>query len=158
MKTFRSSLWISLSATAYFLITPPVAKADQPATPTLISVSPASGAQGASVPVTLTGANFDATALVMVDQWQIRLSNVSVISSTQITATLYITALDALEAAHVTVITMGGTSNAVLFTVTYPPPTLQSVVTGGRPDRGSVGNMLILCGQYLTDSATLTFQ
>jgi hypothetical protein len=78
MKTFRSSLWISLSATAYFLIAPP-AKADEPATPTLIFVSPASCAFDAVVPVVLTGANFAPGAAVTSDDGGVQLSNVTVL-------------------------------------------------------------------------------
>jgi IPT/TIG domain len=109
MKTCRCSCWIPLSLTACFLIASSPAKANPPSAPTLVSVSPATGAQGASVAVTLTGADFEAGATVAVDDPQINVAGVTVVNSTQINATLNITVLDTLEAGQV------GDSNRSLF-------------------------------------------
>ncbi|HMD69819.1 MAG TPA: IPT/TIG domain-containing protein [Bryobacteraceae bacterium] len=95
--------------------------------PTLTSVSPASGVQGASVPVTLSGANFVAGATVAVSNSGITVGSVTVVSATQITATLTIAAKAATGAANVTVTTSGGTSSAAVFTVKPPAPVLTSV-------------------------------
>jgi hypothetical protein len=142
MKTFRSSLWISLSATAYFLITPPVAKADEPATPTLISVSPSGGAFGVAVPVILTGANFAPGATVTADDQGVQLSNVTVVSSTQISLTM--TAWAAIhEAIHLTVTSGGATSNPGLFTVSFPPPTLGFALRPASASPGSSGTLIV---------------
>ncbi len=88
-----------------------------PPPPTLSSISPASGVQGTSVPVTLTGTNFVSGATVAVSNTGVPVSRVTVVSATQITATFTISPTAAVGAANVTVTTSGGTSNAVPFTV-----------------------------------------
>ena len=107
------------SGAAVFTVNPPA--------PTLASVSPASGVQDTSVPVTLTGSNFVAGATVGVGNPGITVGSVTVVSATQITATLTIAATAALGAASVTVTTSGGTSGAAVFTVNPPVPVLTSV-------------------------------
>ncbi len=92
-----------------FTVTPPA--------PTLTAVSPPSGAQGTSVPVTLTGTNFVAGATVAVSNPGVVAFNAAVVSATQITATLFISGNAATGPANVTATTSGGTSNAVVFTV-----------------------------------------
>ena len=72
--------------------------------PTLTSISPASGVQGSTVPVTLTGTDFVAGATVAVSNPGVAVSNVVVVSGTQITATFTIGAGAALGAANVTVL------------------------------------------------------
>jgi hypothetical protein len=107
------------SGPAVFAVNPPA--------PTLTSVSPASGVQGAIVPVTLTGANFVAGATVAASNPGIAVGSVTVVSATQITATLTIDAGAATGAANVTVATSGGTSGPAVFTVNPPAPVLTSV-------------------------------
>jgi hypothetical protein len=121
------------------------------AAPTLTSVSPASGVQGTSVPVTLTGTNFVAGATVAVSNPGIAVGSATVVSATQITATLTIAANAAPGAANVTVTTSGGTSGSIVFTVNplnhtpTPQNQTQSVpyrqastfaLLGGDPDAG----------------------
>jgi hypothetical protein len=98
-----------------------------PSAPTITSISPAVGVQGAAVPVTLTGTNFISGATVAVSNPGIGVSSVVVVSATQIAATLTIAPNAALGAANVTVATSGGTSNAFTLTVNPPAPTLTSV-------------------------------
>ena len=95
--------------------------------PTLTSISPASGVQGTTVPVTLTGTNFVAGATVATNNPGIAVSPATVVSATQITATFTIAANAAPGAANVTVTTSGGTSGAVAFTVPYPAPKLSAI-------------------------------
>jgi hypothetical protein len=95
-----------------------------PPPPTLATITPASGAQGTSVPVTLTGANFVTGATVAVSNTGVIVSNVAVVSTTQITATFNIGPTAALGATNVTVTTSGGTSGPAVFTVNPPAPTL----------------------------------
>jgi len=95
--------------------------------PTLTSVSPASGVQGTSVPITLTGANFVAGATVAASKTGITVGTVTVASATQITTTLTIAATAALGAGTITVTTSGGTSSPVSFTVNPSAPTLTAV-------------------------------
>jgi hypothetical protein len=89
-----------------------------PPPPTLSLVSPASGVQGTTVPVTLTGTNFVAGSTVVVSNSGITVSGVTVVSATEITATFTIAPSAALGAANVSVTTGGGTSGTVSFTVT----------------------------------------
>ena len=101
------------------------------ATPTLTSITPISGVQGANVPVTLTGTNFAANATVNVSGSGVTVSNVQVVSATQITATLGIAANAALGGDTVTVTSSGVTTNGVTFTVTAPPTLTSISPTGG---------------------------
>src|SRR6202030_742951 len=97
------------------------------AAPTLSAISPNSGVQGQSVPVTLTGTNFIAGATIGVSGAWITVSNTTVASATQITATVTIVANAATGAQNITVTTSGGTSGAQPFTVNLAPPTLTSI-------------------------------
>jgi len=106
-----------------------------PPAPALTSISPATGVQGATVPVTLTGANFAAGATVTTDNPGIGVSGVTVVSAGEITATFTIGAGAAAGACGVRVATKGGSSGAVTFTVVPPGPTLTSI----RPAMGVQG-------------------
>ena len=96
-------------------------------TPTLASVAPPAAAQGASVPVTLNGTGFFAGATIAASNPGIAVSGVSVVSETQITATLTIAADAAAGAGNLRVISLGGTSGAAGFTVNVPGPALTSI-------------------------------
>ena len=85
--------------------------------PTLTSISPSNGVQGATVSVTLTGTNFTSGATVNVANAGIAVSGVTVVGTTQITASFVIAANAAAGPANATVTTLGGTSGAVTFTV-----------------------------------------
>ena len=97
------------------------------AVPTVTSISPNSGADGSTVQVTLTGTNFVAGATVNVGNSGVSVTNVRVVSPTQITATFVIAANAAWGSDGVTVSTSGGTSGAVPFAITPPAPTLTSI-------------------------------
>jgi uncharacterized protein (TIGR03437 family) len=128
-------------------------QAAAPATPTLSSISPSSGVQGTSVPVTLTGSNFIAGASVSPGNAGITVSGVTVVSSTQITATFAISASASLGAGNVTVTTSAGTTTGVSFTVTAPP-TLTSIT----PNSGTAGTSVsvTLTGtNFVTGGGTL---
>src|SRR5580700_7681094 len=94
--------------------------------PTLTSISPNSGVQGQGVAVTLTGTNFVAGAIIGVSGAGITVSNTTVVSATQITATFSIAANAATGAQNVTVTTSAGTSGAQPFIVDLLVPTLSS--------------------------------
>jgi hypothetical protein len=91
--------------------------AGTPAAPVVSSISPGGGAVGASVPVTLTGSNLG-TDVVITTPPSITVSNVSVVSATQVTATFAVssTAVSG-SSANVTVTTSGGTSSPVVFQI-----------------------------------------
>ncbi len=99
--------------------------APPPTAPTLASINPNSGTQGATINVTLTGTNFSTGASINVSgngpgtgsSNKILVSNVNVASSTSITATFAIGAGVTTGAHGITVTTASGTSNAVTFTV-----------------------------------------
>ncbi len=104
------------------------------AAPTLTSITPNSGARGTNVPVTLTGTNLTG-GTITVSGTGVTVSNPTVVSPTQITATLNIGNTATLGALNVSVVTPGGTSGNVTFTTTAPPaPTLtnMSPTTGVR--------------------------
>jgi hypothetical protein len=90
----------------------------------LTSVNPNSGAQGAGVPVTLTGLGFASGATINVPAAAgITVSGATVVSSTQITATFTMAANAPPNIAqNVTVTSAGATTNAQTFTVTGTAP------------------------------------
>jgi hypothetical protein len=91
------------------------------AAPTLATIAPISGSRATGVvPVTLTGTNFYAGATVAVSGGGVTVSGVTVVSTTQITATFTIGGGAALTARNVTV-TSGGVTTA-------PPPTVTFTV------------------------------
>src|SRR5580704_205506 len=112
----------SLTTAVTFTVNPAVGS-----TPTLTSISPNSGVQGQGVAVTLTGTNFVAGATISVSGAGIAVSNTTVVSATQITATFTIAGNAATGAQNVTVTTSGGTSGTQAFTVNLAPPTLTSI-------------------------------
>ncbi|MGE5570031.1 MAG: DUF4082 domain-containing protein [Rhodospirillales bacterium] len=102
-----------------------------PPAPTLTGITPNSGVQGASVPVTLTGTNLTGAALNL--PAGITTSGAPVVTATQITAVFVIAAGASTGAKNITVTTPGGTSNAVTFTVNpalpgdSTPPVITSI-------------------------------
>jgi hypothetical protein len=94
--------------------------------PTLSSISPNNGAQGASAAVTLTGAGFAAGATINLSGAGITVSGTSVVSSTQITATFAVAPGASPVAQNVTVTSSGVTTNAQTFTVTGIAPQVSS--------------------------------
>jgi hypothetical protein len=107
------------SAPAGFAVIPPP--------PALTAITPASATQGAMVPVTISGSNFTASATVSVSSSGVTVSNVSVASASQLTATFTIAANAITGSSNVTVSTSGGTSSPVTFVINPGPPTLSSV-------------------------------
>src|SRR3989442_11111525 len=85
--------------------------------PTLSSVSPNSGTQGQTVAVTLTGTNFGPGATISVSGTGITASNVTVVSSTQITAMFAIAASAPTGPQNITVTGLAIASGAQAFTV-----------------------------------------
>src|SRR6202045_256463 len=123
------------------------------APPTLTSINPNNGVQGQGVAVTLTGTNFVAGATIGVSGAGITVSNTTVVSVTQITATLTIAGTAATGARNVTVTTSGGTSGAQPFTVNLAPPTLTSI----SPNSGVQGQgvAITLTGTNFVAGATV---
>jgi hypothetical protein len=95
--------------------------------PTLTSVTPPSAPRGSTTVVTLTGTAFDlspgATRLV-VDGNAIVANNVRIISPTSIAASFTINNSAALTSYSVGIVTPGGTSNVLMFSVDPQPLTI----------------------------------
>src|SRR2546428_4507619 len=97
--------------------------------PTIGSVSPSSGVQGASLTVTVTGANFQAGASAGFGAG-ITVSSTTVVSSAQLSVALVIGATAAMGPQGAPLNTPHGQTAeaAVGFTENPPPPTLRLAV------------------------------
>jgi hypothetical protein len=112
-----------------------------PPPPTLSDVTPNSGSPGANVNVTLTGTNFGPGPTVTVDGAGVSVTAITLVSSSQITATFNITA-SATPGAHKVTVAIGSQlSSSQAFTiptVTVSPPsakqgqTLSSISISGQ--------------------------
>ncbi len=98
-----------------------------PAAPTITNLSPTSGVQGQSVPITITGTNFITGSTVNVSGTGLTVGSVVVASATRITATLTITPSATTGSHNVTVATAGGVSNSALFSVNPAVPTVTNL-------------------------------
>src|SRR5690348_12092341 len=129
-----------------FLLAVPLLSRAQSLPPTLTSISPNVGGQGATVAVTLTGTGFFSPVSISVlvpagvaaINPGVTVTNIVVVSSTQITANFVINSNATLGAANVTVTASGGTSGPVSFTINPPPPTLTSIVPNSGAQSTSV--------------------
>jgi len=102
-----------------------------PQPPTFSSLVPNNGLVGSTVPVTLNGNNFDASAVVNISGSGVTVSNVQLAGANQLTASFAIAGSAAAGGRTVTVTTNTGTSNGLPFTVNLPPaPTLTSISPG----------------------------
>jgi subtilisin family serine protease len=104
--------------------------------PTVSSIAPNQGAPGAAVSVTINGSGFAAGSSLSVGAG-IAVSNLTLRSATQLTATLTIAGGAALAARNVTVTNLEGRSGALAggFTVTAASVTVSSLT----PNQGAAG-------------------
>jgi len=121
--------------------------------PVLASISPAAGQLAFSEFVTISGSGFVAGATVAVSDPEVIVSNVTIVNSTQITATFAIGFGASLGAANVTVTTPAGTSNAVPFTIGSQPPAI-NVLSPASLARNS-GQDVMIMGSFFTPTATV---
>jgi hypothetical protein len=121
--------------------------------PTLTGITPGSGAINTSVPVTLTGTNL-AGATAISAGGGITVSNLVVVSSTQVTATLGITSGAAQGSRNITVTTPGGATNAVVFNVLPPPPSITQ--TNSPFSRGANNQGVTVSGTNLAGATDIT--
>src|SRR5450432_1509465 len=105
--------------------------------PTLTSLSPSSGTQGAAVNVTLTGTNFIAGATVGGSGTGLTVSNPVVVSATQMTATFTLASTAATGGHSIFVTTSAGNSNVQTFIVNAS--TLLPTLTLVSPSSGTQG-------------------
>jgi hypothetical protein len=100
--------------------------------PTLNSISPTSGARGATVAVTLTGTNLANASAVTVSGTGVSCA-VTSSTATSVAASCTIASNATTGARTVNVTTPGGTSGNVNFTVTAPAPALTSISPNSAP-------------------------
>jgi hypothetical protein len=130
-----------------------------PPSPTLASITPSAGVRGMTVAVTLTGNNFiPGQTTVAVNGTGITVSGITVVSSTQITATFTISAAAALTTRSVTVTVAGATtaSNPEPFTVQGPTIASISPNSATHPSTGTVAIPVTITGTNLTGATGLT--
>jgi hypothetical protein len=87
-----------------------------PPAPVISSLTPNGGAPGAAVPVTITGSNLAADVVIDAEP-NITVSNVTVVSATQVTATFTVGAAAPAGPVNVTVTTPGGKTAPSIFTI-----------------------------------------
>jgi len=126
-----------------------------PGVPTLTLISPNSAPRGRSVQVTLEGTNLigvNAGSFHFAPAGGISVGGVTVLSSTQVSATFTITGTATPGARSVTVTTAGGTSNAVTF---YVGPYVVSI----SPTSGTHGTSVpvTISGVGLTGASAIVF-
>jgi hypothetical protein len=111
--------------------------------PVVSSVSPATGAAGATVSIALAGQNFVAGATtVTVSGTGVTVSGVNVTAATALTATLAVASTASAGPRSVTVTTAGGSTSAATFTVTNSAggaPTIASL----RQHDGATGTHVL---------------
>ena len=105
--------------------------------PTLTAVTginPNRGTQGQTLGVTLTGTGFETGATINLSGALIGVSNLAVMSTTQITATFAIATNAALGPVNISVTTSGQTTNAVPFTIAPALTVISEVPPNGASD------------------------
>ena len=112
--------------------------------PTLSGIAPNSGARGAVVPVTITGANLTGTTAVTVSGSNVNVSNIVVVNDTTVTATLGINSAATLGLRNVSITTPAGTATLnnsfriVGATVTFSNPGLTTIPANRTPKDGTI--------------------
>lgn len=85
--------------------------------PKILSLTPNAGTHGTTVPVTISGSNFDSSSVVTINTDALTIANVVIVNSSTITADFQIRSTAYPMAHSVIVTTTGGTSNPVSFTI-----------------------------------------
>jgi hypothetical protein len=136
-KCGRGQMWSLSLGMALLLVVLVAGCGSTPASaPTLTSVAASSGTQGTVVAVTLTGTNFTTAApgaVVVLSGTGITVSNITVVSTTSITATFTIAQNAPTGAQTVTVESPNGNSGTQTFTVTL----LAAGVSSTSPANGA---------------------
>ena len=123
--------------------------------PTLTSIAPVSGAQGTTVPVTLTGTDLTNATTVTMSGAGITCTAVGASTATSITASCAIASNATLTARDVTAATFNGSTNtlgAAFNVIPPPPPTLTTVAPNNGLRGTTVG--VILTGSNFTNTGT----
>src|SRR5216117_3380517 len=130
-----------------------------PIVPTISSVSPSTGLQGANLTVTVTGTSFQAGASAAFGAG-ITVTSTTVVSSTQLSVALVIGATAAMGVRDVTVANPDGQSVVLTggFAVTPPPPTLVLAFLGKLRDKVGQGNTAFSADGAFDGSFRVTVQ
>jgi len=102
-----------------------------PTLSTVSGINPNIGTQGQTLGVTLTGTAFATGATLNLSGALIAVSNLTVVSSTQITATFAIAANAVLGPVNISVTTSGQTTNAVPYTIGPPLAVTHTIPSNG---------------------------
>ena len=144
----------------YSIVAPTALEAQSPGSgPTLSGISPNLGLRGTTVAVTLTGNAFVVGATtVAVAGGGVTVTNISVGSTTSLTASFVIDPAATEGPRNVTVTTAAGTSAAQIFTVTVPlppgTPTLASVAPG-QGTRGTTVAVTLTGTDFIVGATTV---
>ncbi|MGO9096715.1 MAG: LamG-like jellyroll fold domain-containing protein [Bryobacteraceae bacterium] len=122
------------------------------AAPTLTSIAPNTGVRGSAVPVTLTGANLTGTYAVIMSSSGVTVSQITVVNPTTVTAIFTVSTSAALTGRAISVVTGGGASNPLTFTVLGPTLTTIAPTSGLHATTVPV----TLTGANLTGATTVT--
>jgi hypothetical protein len=122
----------------------------------LTAVTPTQGAPGAAVPVTITGSGFSAGTTLSVGGTGVTVSGVTVVSATQLTATLTIAAGAALGARDVTVTSTGGSGTLTGGFTVAAAPSLTLAYNGMLRDRVGQGHLALGPDGALDGTLTVT--
>src|SRR6059036_969205 len=136
-----------------------VATLSLPIVPTISSVSPSTGLQGANLTVTVTGTNFKVGASAGFGAG-ITVGSTTVVSSTQLSVALVIGATAAMGARDVTVTNPDGQPVVLTggFAVAPPPPTLGLAFLGKLRDKVGQGNTAFSADSAFDGSFRVTVQ
>jgi hypothetical protein len=125
--------------------------------PTVASLSPSSVAAGTQAfTLTVNGANFISGALATVVRWSNTALTTTYVSSTQVTAAVPASLFTAPGTVNISVVTAGGASSSVAFTVNPAQPVITSTSPSSlRVNSGTIA--LVVYGSYFSLSATVNW-
>jgi hypothetical protein len=124
--------------------------------PVLTAITPATGARGTSVPVTISGTGLTGATAITVSGTGVTVSAFTAVNDTTVTATFTVTATAGRSARNVTVSTPAGASNAVTFTVVNPPAPTVSSITPNSGVRGTPITVTITGSNFTATGTTVT--
>jgi hypothetical protein len=121
--------------------------------PTITSLSPSSTVvSGPDLLLTINGANFDATSVA---SWGSTALATTLLSATQLTATLPAALTAHYGTGSITVSTDGGVTSAKVFTILPPPPTITSLSPASVISGSGAFTLTITGTNFTSTSATL---
>ncbi|MGD0800267.1 MAG: IPT/TIG domain-containing protein [Terracidiphilus sp.] len=128
-----------------------------PARPTISSLSPTSVLNGtAAFTLTINGANFAPGTTATVVRWNSTVLATTYVSSTQLTAVVPANLIEYDGTTSISVVSKGGISSGVTFTINLSPPTITKLTPNDLPsDYGEI--TLMISGVNFTPNMTVNF-